>query len=505
MASSGNMLIFSVLLIICICLCHGELAHKKFEYKYSFKGPYLAQKDSTVPFWEYEGHALASDDMVRITPSLRSQKGSMWTKSKTAFDWWEIEIIFRVTGRGRLGADGLAFWFTDRRMPPGPVFGSSDKWVGLGVFMDSFDNDNKNNNPYVMAMVNDGTKEYDHNSDGSNQQLSGCLRDFRNKPFPARVKIEYYKNVISIMMHSGNTNSDEDYELCLRAENVFLPQFGHFGISAATGGLADDHDVLKFLTSSLYLPGTQPTTQGMAEAEKEKFSKEYEQYKEKLEKQKEEYRKLHPEEAARREMEHGPDQQYDTQQQRELRQIFETQNHMFEGVKAVHRKLDEILGRQERTLSLVSTIQTGGVASHQPMGQGQPMVAGPGGMQRHEVDSVLASQREIVQAVHEIKSFVAEVHQRTSTILAAQQQGGTAGAGAASTGYEHMQTLNELKDSLNDVKRDVAYASKVQRACPTVSCLSPAIFFLFGGVQLAVMIGYMMYRSNKEAAAKKFY
>lgn len=55
-----------------------------------------------------------------------------------------------------------AIWFTDKPGVEGPVFGSSDKWNGLGVFFDSFDNDNKRNNPYVMAMVNDGTKVYDH-------------------------------------------------------------------------------------------------------------------------------------------------------------------------------------------------------------------------------------------------------------------------------------------------------------------------------------------------------
>ena len=29
--------------------------HRRFEYKYSFKPPYLAQKDGTVPFFEYSG------------------------------------------------------------------------------------------------------------------------------------------------------------------------------------------------------------------------------------------------------------------------------------------------------------------------------------------------------------------------------------------------------------------------------------------------------------------
>jgi len=35
-----------------------------------------------------------------------------------------------------------------------------------------------------------------------------------------------------------------------------LPKEGYFGVSAATGGLSDDHDVLKFLTHSLADPET---------------------------------------------------------------------------------------------------------------------------------------------------------------------------------------------------------------------------------------------------------
>ena len=34
------------------------------------------------------------------------------------------------------------------------------------------------------------------------------------------------------------SNKDDDYELCMRAENVQLPKEGFFGVSAATGGLA---------------------------------------------------------------------------------------------------------------------------------------------------------------------------------------------------------------------------------------------------------------------------
>ncbi|XP_013776768.1 protein ERGIC-53-like [Limulus polyphemus] len=487
--------------ILCVVLTTGvvETPHPRFEYKYSFKGPYLAQKDGTVPFWEYEGSAIASEEMVRITPSLRSKKGSIWTKDKTNFEWWEIEMIFRVNGRGRVGADGLALWYTDKREKEGPVFGSTDKWVGLGIFFDSFDNDGRGNNPYIMAMTNDGTKVYDHQSDGINQQLAGCLRDFRNKPFAVRTKIQYYRNILTVLFHNGNTNNDNDYEMCLRAENVFLPQYGYYGISAATGGLADDHDVLKFMTYSLHPPGTEPTPSGIADAEKEKFSKEYEQYKEKLDKQKEEFRKQHPDEAKKKQMEFDPEQEYESHQQRELRQIFQGQSQMFEMMKGVHRKLDEVIGREERVLSMLSAVQVGGAAGG---GGGQGLPQG-GVVGRHEVEAMLNNQREMVQASRDMKAYVVDIHQRTGNIIAAQKTGG-------GQVFEGHTVLNELKDGLNIVKRDLASVNAKTQAnpCPpvqAVNCLTPVYFFIFMGVQLAVMIGYIMYKSNKEAQAKKFY
>ena len=44
---------------------------------------------------------------------------------------------------------------------------------------------------------------------------------------------------------------DDDYELCAKVETTAIPAAGYFGVSAATGGLSDDHDVLKFLSHSI--------------------------------------------------------------------------------------------------------------------------------------------------------------------------------------------------------------------------------------------------------------
>lgn len=48
----------------------------------------------------------------------------------------------------------MAMWITKQRALTGPVFGSADKFEGLGIFFDTY----KNNRPgtifpYVMAML----------------------------------------------------------------------------------------------------------------------------------------------------------------------------------------------------------------------------------------------------------------------------------------------------------------------------------------------------------------
>lgn len=70
------------------------------------------------------------------------------------------------------------------------------------------------------------------------------------------IKIEYYQRILTIYYHGGLNNDLSTFEICTRVENVDLPKNGYFGVSAATGGLADDHDVISFLTHSLIDPKT---------------------------------------------------------------------------------------------------------------------------------------------------------------------------------------------------------------------------------------------------------
>jgi mannose-binding lectin 1 len=471
---------------------------RRFEYKYSFKPPYLAQKDGTVPFFEYSGNAIASEESVRITPSLRSQKGMIWSRLITSFDWWEVELQFRVTGRGRIGADGLAFWYTSTKGFEGPVFGSSDKWNGLGVFFDSFDNDNKHNNPYIMGMVNDGTKAYDHQKDGSTQQLAGCLRDFRNKPFPVRAKIEFFKNTLTVMFHNGMSNNDKEYEVCMRAENVVLPQNGYFGISAATGGLADDHDVLKFSVTSLR--SLDEAKNLAVDPEFQKNQDEFDEYEKKLKTQKDQWKKDNPEEAKKKEQESEQDwDNWFSEQDKELQQIFQGQSAMREVLTDLHRKMDEIITRQERTLTLVQQGKPAGGG-----GGGQPQI-GVDTIRRDEVNAVLANQKEIVGASRDIKNLVSDIHGKTGQLLSRGQ--GTAQQVAGGS-YEDQKALREIKDQINNLKREFSQTAQQIASTPCQSaggCVSTTVLVALLGVQLLILISFMMYRDGKEKAAKKYY
>lgn len=458
--------------------------HRRFEYKYSFKGPHLVQNDGTVPFWVHTGNAIPSADQIRITPSLKSQRGSVWSKSVSNFEHWEIEVTFRVTGRGRIGADGLAIWYTEGQGLDGSVFGAADSWNGVGIFFDSFDNDGKKNNPAIVVVGNNGRLIYDHQNDGATQALASCQRDFRNKPYPVRAKITYYQKTLTVVINNGFTPNKEDYEFCVKIDNVILPKQGYFGISAATGGLADDHDVLSFLTFQLNEPGktVPPPDTEIPKEEKDKYQEEFEHFQQELGKKKEDFQREHPG------MQEHPDDLFESVSDRELRQIFEGQNRIHLEIKQLNKQLDMILDEQRRYVKRRSDI--GGQ-------EGQ--------VSQHEVDAILKIQEEVLGYLNEIRHSMGDTLKLT---------GGSQHVGSAGGIYESAQHFNDIKEHLHVVKRDIEHL--VQRnmpnerqKCPELaqfpSCLSTTHFFVFVAVQTILFISYIMYRTQQEAAAKKFF
>ena len=162
---------------------------------------------------------------------------------------WEVELVYQVTNTQHLGGDGLAFWYVKDPNEEGPVFGSRDRWVGLGVFVDTYDNDRRNDNPYISVVLNDGTLSYNPATDGSDIQVGGCRASVRRTAHPAGLLVRYDGTAkkLDVEYHTG----DGAWQHCFSKDQVDLPVGYHFGVSAATGQLADVHDVFRFTTRRL--------------------------------------------------------------------------------------------------------------------------------------------------------------------------------------------------------------------------------------------------------------
>ena len=69
----------------------------------------------------------------------------------------------------------MAVWLIEERAKPGNVFGHTDNFNGLGVFIDTYKNSRPGVVfPYVMAMLGNSSVSYDSEHDGKDNEMAGC-------------------------------------------------------------------------------------------------------------------------------------------------------------------------------------------------------------------------------------------------------------------------------------------------------------------------------------------
>ncbi|XP_032449482.1 protein ERGIC-53-like isoform X8 [Lynx canadensis] len=229
---------------------------RRFEYKLSFKGPRLALPGAGIPFWSHHGDAILGLEAVRLAPSMRNRSSAVWSRAPVPFSAWEVHVQMRVTGPGRRGAQGMAVWYTRGRGQVGSVLEGLASWDGIGILFDSSTEDTQNS-PIIRVLASDAHTRYEPRGDAASGVLGSCRRDFRNLPNPLRVRITYWGQRLRVSLNSGLAPNDLD-EVCVDVGPLLLAPGGFFGVSAATGTLADDHDILSFLTFSLSEPDPKP-------------------------------------------------------------------------------------------------------------------------------------------------------------------------------------------------------------------------------------------------------
>ncbi|KAK0546302.1 hypothetical protein OC846_004965 [Tilletia horrida] len=218
---------------------------------HSIHAPYV-DSDLQNKFWDFGGDAIIDTNRaVRLTLDKPSQTGWLWSRLVLPPQNFEITVDFNIDGESsHLYGDGMAMWLTTERAKPGPVFGSKDYWIGLGIFFDTYMNQRHPHSfPRISLMVNNGDKSYNVGTDGEGQMEAACSIDIRRSSVPTRAKLTYIIGV-SLELELQHEEHDE-WESCFKVYNVTAPLNPYLGFSALTGAVSDSHDIVSVSTNTL--------------------------------------------------------------------------------------------------------------------------------------------------------------------------------------------------------------------------------------------------------------
>lgn len=224
-------------------------------YPHALTKPFL-DKYLSSRFYDYGGNTvIKSDSYIRLTGDRAEESGWLFSKLPAMPENFQVEFDFKLHGNtGSVYGDGLAFWLTSHRGGSGTVFGSMDRFEGLGIFFDTYENHRPGTTfPHVMAMVGDGQTNYDHGNDGRANELGSCsAKDLHNANGIAKARVTFVKEkFLSLDLDYQGTNK---WTRCFVIDQVKLPQSSFLGFSARTGQLHENHEVHRVQVYSLRNP-----------------------------------------------------------------------------------------------------------------------------------------------------------------------------------------------------------------------------------------------------------
>ncbi|THH18688.1 hypothetical protein EW146_g2351 [Bondarzewia mesenterica] len=220
---------------------------------HSLYAPYIDQ-DLQNRWWDFGADAYVNTNKhVRLTRNRPSLMGWLWSRLPITATNFIMEVEFKIAGdSSHLFGDGLAIWFTKGRAEPGPVFGSIDKFEGLGVFLDTYANARHGYSfPRVVAMLGDGQTSYDQANDGDGTKIGACSANYRRTNVATKLKVTYVKD--TTLDVKVQYKGWDDWSDCFTANGISLPTNPYLGFSAMTGDVSDAHDIISVTTSSASL------------------------------------------------------------------------------------------------------------------------------------------------------------------------------------------------------------------------------------------------------------
>jgi len=190
----------------------------------------LSVENGAVAGWDLGESATVDGSDIKLIDRTAKTKGTIWTSQQCHADQWEASFQLTINGDAENAGKGLGFWYTTSVMKPGILFGSDERYEGFGLLFDSYDDDGKNDNPIIMGWINDGTKVFNHDTDGLGTRFGGCRAKYRNRGNKVGVKVTYQHDSLKVLLDMRNNGV---WERCLVKDNIYLSAGSYFGFSAA--------------------------------------------------------------------------------------------------------------------------------------------------------------------------------------------------------------------------------------------------------------------------------
>jgi len=91
--------------------------------------------------WKFAGdYTIDVEEQFRLVPDAPSKIGWVYSKDTLENGSFEIEMEYKIHGKGLFYGDGMALWMTQETHRNGNAMGNGSKFKGLGVFIDTFPN-----------------------------------------------------------------------------------------------------------------------------------------------------------------------------------------------------------------------------------------------------------------------------------------------------------------------------------------------------------------------------
>lgn len=229
--------------------------------------------DKSQVYWNFGGSTVVTRKLIRLTPDTQDRKGWLWNEYPIESENWEFEVNFEVYSNPHFGGDGFAFWILSGDQDPtfstepdvlnGPIMGMKEDFAGVGVIFDVYDNDNKRNNPSIFVLENMAGEDtqFNHDNDFEDNMVKStpdvvpghvgedstayrahkCVADFRNTGKGSKFLVKFLHKVLHVYV---DAQEGKGYKFCLAVE---LPDVSfvdyHIAFTAATGQVADTHDI----------------------------------------------------------------------------------------------------------------------------------------------------------------------------------------------------------------------------------------------------------------------